>query len=108
MNPPSAYIKSVVPYRLATPAYKYIRISVQVQILFINNLNIMFLAISQPALIAHMLSFERFIASCCYSAETNSRATMSIYFFVNINFHGDSFLPTELPAQIKTTGFIVR
>jgi hypothetical protein len=55
----------------------------------------MFLAIGQPALIAHMLSFERLITSGCYSAETNSGATMSIYFFVNINFHDDSFLPTN-------------
>ena len=56
----------------------------------------MLLAISHPALIAHMLSFKRLIASGRYSAEINSGATMSFYFFVDINFHGDSFLPTEL------------
>ena len=93
MNPPSAYIKSVVPYRLATPAY-----------LSISNLNIVFLAIDQPTLIAHMLSFKRFVAGGCYGAETNSGAAMSIYFFVDINFHSDFFLPTELTKHIKVGG----
>jgi hypothetical protein len=44
--------------------------------------------ISKPTKIALMLSFYWLIRSGCYSAKTYCGASMSINFFINIDFHG--------------------
>ena len=47
----------------------------------------MLLAIGEPTLVTHMLSFDWVIASSCHSAETYCGASSRINFLVNIDFH---------------------
>ena len=68
------------------------------------NFYIMFSTICQPTKITFMFSFPFLIASCCYSAEINTRASMIIYFFINVNFHfKSSLLVGSLGLEPRTT-----